>query len=156
MWNILWFVNECFNLVQSFAGYLSMEIGNRKGLVCSCGLLTRLCSAFIRFGEALSRFRAALPCIWWYLPQLLNYASGLTSNLQSSVMVQTNDLKNWRVSVFAKCIWVWFKWRGWTLCAMGMSSRQVNDTSAWWELGQMIDLWLKKHTMAMYTIAIGI
>ena len=34
--------------IQSFAGYLSIEIG--KDLACSCGLLNRLCSAFIRFG----------------------------------------------------------------------------------------------------------
>ena len=39
------------SLVQSFADYLSIEIGGiGKDLVCSCGLLNRLCSAFIRFG----------------------------------------------------------------------------------------------------------
>ena len=36
--------------IQSFAGYLSIEMGIGKDLVCSCGLLNRLCSAFIRFG----------------------------------------------------------------------------------------------------------
>ena len=31
-----------------------MEIGNKKDLVCSCGLLTRFCSTLIRFGAAVS------------------------------------------------------------------------------------------------------
>ena len=63
--------NGMWILLQIFAGYLSMEIGNR--LVCSCGLLTRLCSTLIRFGAAVNRFRDALP--WWYSPQLLIHAS---------------------------------------------------------------------------------
>ena len=51
----------CKCSIQSFAGYLSIEIGNRKDLVCSCGLLSGLCSAFIRFGAVVTRFRDALP-----------------------------------------------------------------------------------------------
>ena len=31
-----------------------MEIGIGKDLVCSCGLLNRLCSVFIRFGAAVT------------------------------------------------------------------------------------------------------
>ena len=34
-------------LVQTFTGYLSMEIGKRKDLVPSCGLLNRLCSILL-------------------------------------------------------------------------------------------------------------
>ena len=37
-------------VLQSFADYLLIEIGNRKDLVCSCGLLNRICSASIIFG----------------------------------------------------------------------------------------------------------
>ena len=34
-------------LVQSFTGYMSMEIGKRKDLVPSCGLLNRLCRVLL-------------------------------------------------------------------------------------------------------------
>ena len=54
-------VMTIIKLLQSFAGYLSMEKGDRKGLVCSCSLLARLYNALIRFGEALNGFRDALP-----------------------------------------------------------------------------------------------
>ena len=47
--------------IQSFAGYSSMEIGKKKDLVPSCGLLNRLCSVFIRFGAVVTRFRNAFP-----------------------------------------------------------------------------------------------
>ena len=36
-----------------------MEMGNRKDLGCSCGLINRLCDVFIRFGVAVTRFRNA-------------------------------------------------------------------------------------------------